>query len=127
MVRDLLVEARDLHGDTVRCSICMLARVHAGRIYEAEATVWDELNPAVARSRGRLIVCPNCRGDFDSADMEMDADNMFRDSEARALAEQDERERECIEDQRRRNAEERDDPDGGPWIRPAKHLTFPRR
>jgi hypothetical protein len=126
MVKDLLVEARELHGDTVRCSICMLARVHTGRVYEAEATVWDENNATVARSRGRLIVCPNCRLDFDAADTMLDADNTFRDSRELYEEEQRERERLCIEEERRQNME-RDDPDGGPWVKPPKHLTFPRK
>lgn len=65
--------------DAFLCSACAQWK-DTGRAYEVLVSIDDGLYGATA---GTVIFCSNCRGDFHTADLELDAPDMYADWRSR--------------------------------------------
>jgi hypothetical protein len=93
-------------GSEVFCSSCLTYK--AGRVYDLRVTLTDTLKGTVD---GVATICERCRKDFDAADLELDSEAMFQDSERRRHDEEEDE----LEDMEHRS----------PFLQPVEHATFP--
>lgn len=75
---NIKVRAYSLPNEPIRCGMCLETKA-TGRFYDFELALMDPMTGSTVAARGVASICAACRGDFHSADLEIDADAMYAD------------------------------------------------
>jgi hypothetical protein len=104
------IKAGYANGYPFRCCICYEMK-EAGRVYDIDRVGIPDPMSDGFKAEGTVTICESCRKEFTSADLELDADNMYEWS---------------MNEERHR--QEQTEPDQGAiFNEPHKHWTFPVR